>query len=161
MSGTLRRGLGPGAGRALAAGARQPRTPPPWSPAAVDADLRAALAAFGQQAAGCCEAFADFDEDVLAEAAAEARAFRREPAAAVDQLVADLVGQLADWDRALDRLGERLTAAAQGRPLPDWAATDARTEEARRRRARQTLLEAIALHHHRGPAPDAHTCRPW
>ena len=28
----LRRGLGPGAGRALAAGARQPRTPPPWSP---------------------------------------------------------------------------------------------------------------------------------
>ncbi|MEU1425327.1 hypothetical protein [Kitasatospora sp. NPDC005751] len=148
-------------GRILSATVRPPRTPPSWSPAAVDADLRTALDAFGQQAAGWYEVFADFDEDVLAEAATEARAFRRDPAAAVDQLVADLVRQLADWDRALDRLGETLTAAAQGRPLPDWAATAARTEELRRRRARQTLLEATALHHHRGPAPDRHTCRPW
>ncbi|RAJ32840.1 hypothetical protein K353_05838 [Kitasatospora sp. SolWspMP-SS2h] len=161
VSGALRRGLGPGAGRALAAGVRQPRTPPPWSPAAVDADLRAALDAFEQQTVDWCEAFEDFDEDVLAEAAAEARVFRRDSGAAVHQLVADLVGQLADWDRALDRLGKTLTAAARARPLPDWAATAARTEEARRRRARQTLLEAIALHHHRGPAPDPRTRHPW
>ncbi|MEV0537255.1 hypothetical protein [Kitasatospora sp. NPDC050463] len=86
MSSATRRGLAPGAGRVLSATIRPPCTPLPWSPAALDAELHAALAAFDAAAAPWREAFEDLDEDVLAEAAAEARAFRADPAAAVDEL---------------------------------------------------------------------------
>ncbi|QNE73242.1 hypothetical protein F0344_34320 [Streptomyces finlayi] len=50
---------------------------------------------------------ADLDEDVLAEAAAEARAFGAGPAAAVDELVRGLLGQLADWQQSIGELGPR------------------------------------------------------
>ncbi|WP_030722052.1 hypothetical protein [Streptomyces sp. NRRL F-2580] len=57
----------------------------------LDAELHAALAAF-DAAAARREALEDLDEDVLAEAAAEARAFGAGPAAAVDELVRGLLG---------------------------------------------------------------------
>ncbi|MDH6107856.1 hypothetical protein P3T36_006315 [Kitasatospora sp. MAP12-15] len=160
MSATARRGLGPGAGF-LSATVRAPRTPLPWSPAALDGELRSLLDTFESTATGWREAFEDLDEDVLAEAAAEGRIFRRDPAAAVDQLVADLIRQLADWDQALADLAHALTAATEGRPLPDWAADAGRTEDVRLRQARQALLEAVARHHHKGPAPVAGADRPW
>ncbi|MEV6735223.1 hypothetical protein [Streptomyces sp. NPDC051364] len=50
------------------------------------------LAAFDAAAAPWREALEDLDEDVLAEAAAEARAFGAGPAAAVDELVRGLLG---------------------------------------------------------------------
>ncbi|MGW2547022.1 hypothetical protein ACWC5I_40660 [Kitasatospora sp. NPDC001574] len=58
----------------------------------------------------------------------------------------------AGYPAAIGELGRALTAAAQDRPLPDWAADAGRTEDIRRRRARQALLEAIARHHHGSPA---------
>ncbi|MFD5433524.1 hypothetical protein ACFWJ4_15400 [Kitasatospora sp. NPDC127067] len=80
-----------------------------------------------------------------------ARAFGTDLAAAVDRLVRGLLLELEDWQRAIGALGAGLTAAAQERPLPEWAADASRTEDARRRQARQALLEAIARHHHGGP----------
>lgn len=61
---------------------------------------RVALAAFDAAAAPWREALEDLDEDVLAEAAAEARAFGAGPAAAVGELVRGLLGQLADWQQS-------------------------------------------------------------
>ncbi|MEI7033375.1 hypothetical protein [Streptomyces pratensis] len=58
------------------------------------------------------------DEDVLAEAAAEARVFGAGPAAAVDELVRGLLGQSADWQQSIGELGCALTKATEGRPLP-------------------------------------------
>ncbi|MFJ4796315.1 hypothetical protein [Kitasatospora purpeofusca] len=119
------------------------------------------LERFEAAAERCRDAFDDLDEDVLAEAAVEARAFDADPAATVDHLVDGLRQQLADWQDAIGALGRELTAAAQDRPLPEWAADAGRTEDARRRRARQALLEAIARHHH-GPVPDEEPDdRPW
>ncbi|MEU1482781.1 hypothetical protein [Streptomyces sp. NPDC005752] len=69
----------------------------PCPPAALDAELHAALAAFDAAAAPWREALEDLDEDVLAEAGAEARAFGAGPTTAVDELVRGLLGQLADW----------------------------------------------------------------
>ncbi|MEE1821622.1 hypothetical protein PUR61_05340 [Streptomyces sp. BE20] len=70
-------------------------------------------------------------------------------------------GRAAGHPAAIGELGRALTAAAQDRPLPDWAAGAGRTEDVRRRRARQALLEAIARHHH-GPLPDQEPDdRPW
>ncbi|MFE7532301.1 hypothetical protein ACFU7Y_42400 [Kitasatospora sp. NPDC057542] len=107
------------------------------------------------------EAFGDLDEDALAETAAEARTFGTDPARAVDELVRGLLGQLIDWQAAIGELGHALAAAAQDRPLPDWAADVGRTEDVRRRQARTALLEAIARHHH-GPLPDEEPGdRPW
>ncbi|KQZ16560.1 MULTISPECIES: hypothetical protein [Streptomyces] len=77
----------------------------PCSPAALDAELHAALAAFDAAAAPWREAFEGLDEDGLAEAAAEARAFGAGPAAAVDELVRGLLGQLADWQQSIGELG--------------------------------------------------------
>ncbi|MFB7672319.1 hypothetical protein ACFC26_12970 [Kitasatospora purpeofusca] len=158
-----RRALGPGAAQALADTVRAPRTPPPWSPEAVDAALRTVLDRFeaAAETAGWRDAFDGLDEDVLGEAAAEARAFGADPAAAVDHLVGELGRQLAAWQHAIGELGRELAAAAQDRPLPEWAADAGRTEDLRRRRARQMLLEAIARHHH-GPVPDEEPDdRPW
>ncbi|MET8703788.1 hypothetical protein ABZW10_33790 [Kitasatospora sp. NPDC004723] len=158
-----RRALGPGAARVLADAVRAPRTPPPWSPQAVDATLRGVLERFeaAAEAAGWRDAFDGLDEDVLAETAAEARAFGADPAAAVDHLVGGLRRRLAAWQHAIGELGRALTAAAQDRPLPEWAADAGRTEDIRRRQARRTLLEAIARHHH-GPLPDEEPDdRPW
>ncbi|WP_380286480.1 hypothetical protein [Kitasatospora purpeofusca] len=158
-----RRALGPGAAQALADVVRAPRTPPPWSPQAIDAALRTVLDRFEATAetAGWRDAFDGLDEDVLGEAAAEARAFGADPAAAVDHLVGELRRQLAAWQHAIGELGRALTAAAQERPLPEWAADAGRTEDVRRRQARQALLEAIARHHH-GPLPDEEPGdRPW
>ncbi|MER7773003.1 hypothetical protein [Kitasatospora sp. NPDC096140] len=105
--------------------------------------------------------FEDLDEDVLAETAAEARVFGTDPAHAVDELVRGLYGRLAHWQHAIGELGRRLTTAAQDRPLPEWAADTGRTKDVRWRRARRTLLEAVARHHHgalpAGPLED----RPW
>ncbi|MGW6855535.1 hypothetical protein [Streptomyces xanthophaeus] len=72
----------------------------------------------------------DLDEDVLAEAAAEARAFGAGPAA------------------ALDELGRALTTATEGRPLPGWSTDAGRTEDIGWRKARTTLRGAVARHHH-------------
>ncbi|MGW7448157.1 hypothetical protein [Kitasatospora sp. NPDC054795] len=161
MSTTRRRALGPGAARVLTDTVRAPRTPPPWSPAAVEGALHAVLEEFNRTAEPWREAFEDLDEDALAETAAEARTFGTDPARAVDELVRGLFGQLADWQAAIGELGRALTAAAQDRPLPDWAADTGRTEDVRWRQARQALLEAVARHHH-GPLPDEEPDdRPW
>uniref|UniRef100_A0AAU2JZF8 Uncharacterized protein n=1 Tax=Streptomyces sp. NBC_00049 TaxID=2903617 RepID=A0AAU2JZF8_9ACTN len=120
----------------------------PCSPAALDAELHAALAAFDAAAAPWREALEDLDEDVLAEAAAEARAFGGGPAAAVDELVRGLLGQLADWQQSIGELGRALTTATKGRPLPGWSTDAGRTEDIGWRQGRTTLLEAVARHHH-------------
>ncbi|WP_329448357.1 hypothetical protein OG906_35275 (plasmid) [Streptomyces sp. NBC_01426] len=120
----------------------------PCSPAALDAELHAVLAAFDAAAAPWCEALEDLDEDVLAEAAAEARAFGAGPAAAVDELVRGLLGQLTDWQQSIGELGRALTTATEGRPLPGWSTDAGRTEDIGWRQARTTLPEAVARHHH-------------
>lgn len=148
MSSTARLGLAPGAGLALSASVRPPRTPSPWSPAALDAELHAALAAFDAVAAPWREALEDLDEDVLAEAAAEARAFGSGPVAAVDELVRGRLGQLADWQQSIGELGRALTTASEGRPLPGWATDAGRNEDVGWRQARTALLEAVARHYH-------------
>ncbi|MER7708644.1 hypothetical protein ABTX81_37915 [Kitasatospora sp. NPDC097605] len=133
----------------------------PWSPGALDAGLHAVLAAYAEAAAPWREAFEDLDEDVLAEAAAEARTFDSDPVAAVDTLVRGLLLQLTDWQRAIGALGRDLAAAAQDRPLPMWAADAGRAKDVRWRQARQALLEAVARHHH-GLLPDGEPGdRPW
>ncbi|MFJ5811486.1 hypothetical protein [Streptomyces sp. NPDC093093] len=99
----------------------------PCSPAALDAELHAVLAAFDAAAAPWCEALEDLEEDVLAEAAAEARAFGAGPAAAVDELVRGLLGQLTDWQQSIGELGRALTTATEGRPLPGWSTDAGRT----------------------------------
>ncbi|WP_158845859.1 hypothetical protein [Streptomyces sp. NRRL WC-3742] len=159
--GRARRALGPGAARALADTVHAPRTPPPWSPAAVEATLRALLEDFEQRVETWRDAFEGLDEDVLAEAAAEARSFGTDPAGAVDELVRSLLLELGHWQRAIGGLGRRLTTAAQDRPLPDFAADAGRTEDVRWHRARQTLLEAIARHHHGTLPPGPPDDRPW
>ncbi|WP_327122058.1 hypothetical protein OG206_31950 [Streptomyces sp. NBC_01341] len=68
----------------------------PYSPAALDAELHAALAAFDAAAAPRREALEDLDEDVSAESAAEARAFGAGPAVAVESGQGGVHGQLAD-----------------------------------------------------------------
>ncbi|MER8188401.1 hypothetical protein [Kitasatospora sp. NPDC094015] len=161
MSTTRRRALGPGAARVLTDAVRAPRTAPPWSPAGAEGALRAVLEEFERTAEPWREAFEDLDEDILAETAAEARVFETDPARAVDELVRGLYGQLAGWRHAIGELGRALTAAAQDRPLPEWAADAGRTEDVRWRRARQALLEAVARHHHGVlPAGDQER-RPW
>ncbi|MFE5586080.1 hypothetical protein [Kitasatospora sp. NPDC056531] len=67
--GRARRALGPGTDRVLADTVRAPRTPPPWSPTAVDTALRTLLDAFQQTTEPWRDAFEGLDEDVLAEAA--------------------------------------------------------------------------------------------
>ncbi|MER8103916.1 hypothetical protein [Kitasatospora sp. NPDC094016] len=159
--GRTRRALGPGAARVLADTVRSPRIPPPWSPAAVDAALRTVWEEFERRAEPWRDAFDDLDEDVLAEAAAEARSFGTDPAGAVDELVRGLLLELDHWQDAIGELGRRLTASAQDRPLPQWAADAGLAEDVRWRRARQALLEAVARHHHGhlpGEGPDD---RPW
>ncbi|MGI5484731.1 hypothetical protein [Streptomyces lavendofoliae] len=93
------------------------------------------------------EALEDLDEDVLAKAAAEARAFGADPAAAVE-LVRGLLGRLADWQQSIGELGCALTTAAERRPLPGWSTDAGRAEDIGWRQARATLLEAAARHHH-------------
>ncbi|MFF7458616.1 hypothetical protein [Kitasatospora sp. NPDC008115] len=145
----------------LSATIHPPRTPPPWSPTALDTRLRTVLSSFTEAAAPWREAFEDLDEDVLAEAAAEARTFNTDPAAAVDTLVRGLLRQLTDWQQAIGALGRDLAAAAQDRPLPKWAADAGRAKDIRWHQARQALLEAIARHHH-GLLPDGEPDdRPW
>ncbi|MEU1435098.1 hypothetical protein ABZ438_13480 [Streptomyces sp. NPDC005786] len=75
-------------------------------------------------------------EDVLAEAATEARAFGAGPAAAVDELVRGLLGQLADWQQSIGELGRALTTATEGRPLLGWSTDAGRTEAIGWRRVR-------------------------
>lgn len=98
---------------------------------------------FDAAAAPWREALEDLDEDVLAEAGAEARP----SAAAVDELVRGLLGQLADWQQPIGELGRALTTANEGRPLPGWSTDAGRTEDIGWRLARTTLLEAVARHH--------------
>ncbi|MGW2402869.1 hypothetical protein ACWCYY_40665 [Kitasatospora sp. NPDC001664] len=156
-----RRALGPVADRVLADTVSAPRRPPPWSAAAVDAALHEVLQAFEERAERWREDFEGLDEDLLAEAAGEARTLGADPAAAVDQLVRSLLRELAAWQEAIGVLGRDLTAAAQERPLPGWAADAGRTEDVRWRQARTALLEAIARHHH-GTLPAAEPeDRPW
>ncbi|MFD5463053.1 hypothetical protein ACFWIQ_09535 [Kitasatospora sp. NPDC127059] len=98
------------------------------------------------------EAFEDLDEGVLGDAAQEARQEGRDPVRAVDVLVRGLIQQLEDWRRTGAALEEALAAAALGRPLPVWAAEALAVEQGRLWGARQALLEAVARHHHGGPA---------
>ncbi|MFD4661652.1 hypothetical protein ACFWP2_39285 [Kitasatospora sp. NPDC058444] len=97
--------------------------------------------------------FEDLDEDALGEVAQEARQDGQDPVGAVDVFVRGLVRQLEDWKRADAVLEGALGAAALGRPLPVWAADALAAEQGRLWGARQALLEAIARHHHGGPAP--------
>lgn len=46
-------------------------------------------------------------------------------------------------------------------PPPDQAADAGRTQDVRLRQLRQALLEAVARHHHGGPATVASAPRPW
>ncbi len=139
----------------------RPRTPPPWSPAAVAAALRTLLERFEEAAESWRDTFEGLDEDVLGEAASEARAFGADPVAAVDELVRDLLGRLDHWHQAIDTLARALTAAAQDRPLPEWAADAGRIEDVRWRQARAALLEAVARHHHGHLPGGAPQERPW
>jgi len=126
MSRTARRGLAPdAAGRALSHTVRPPRTRLPWSPAALEAELHTVLAAYEERAAVWREAFEDLDDDVLAEAAVEARAFSADPAAAVDELVCGLLGQLADWQLTIGELGCALTTRSTVGRCPTGPPTSA------------------------------------
>ncbi|MFD9068037.1 hypothetical protein ACFVZ3_41745 [Kitasatospora purpeofusca] len=147
-------GLGPGVGgRAFAVVGRPPRSPLPWSQESVDDGLRSVLDGHQRLVAARWEsAFEDLDEDVLGEVAQEARQDRRDPAGAVDVFVRSLVRQLEDWKQADAALEGALEKAALGRPLPVWAAEALAAEQERLRNARQALLEAVARHHHGGPA---------
>ena len=145
----------------MASSARAPRTPPPWSPAAIEAELTTVTAAFERTAAAWREVFDGLDEDLLAEAATEARIFGLDPVAAVDHLVRDLTAQLTRWQQALDRLADDLAKAAQGRPLPEHAADTGRVEDVRWRQARAALLEAVARHHHGALPAGVPSARPW
>ncbi|OKI25158.1 hypothetical protein A6A07_31720 [Streptomyces sp. CB03911] len=144
----------------LADTVRAPRTPPSWSPAAVEAALQGVLEEYGQRAQAWRDAFEGLDEDLLAEAATEARVFGRDQVAAVDHLVRDLTAQLTRWQQAIDRLADDLAKAAQGRPLPEHVADTGRIEDVRWRQARSALLEAVARHHH-GALPAVPGDRPW
>ncbi|MFE9696428.1 hypothetical protein [Streptomyces sp. NPDC006270] len=88
------------------------------------------------------EALEDLDEEVLAEADAEARVFGVGPAAAVDELVCGLRGQ------SIGELGWVLTTATEGRPLSGWSTDAVRASRIGRREARTTPFEAVARHHH-------------
>ncbi|GAA1410781.1 hypothetical protein GCM10009639_61970 [Kitasatospora putterlickiae] len=147
--------MGPGvAGRAFTVVGRAPRSPLPWSQESVDDGLQSALADHQQLVAGqWAEAFEDLDEDVLGEVAQEARQDGQDPARAVDVFVRSLVRQLEDWKRADAVLAKALDEAALGRALPVWAADALAAEQGRLWGARQALLEAVARHHHGGPAP--------
>ncbi|MFE2728766.1 hypothetical protein [Kitasatospora sp. NPDC059327] len=148
-------GLGPGVpGRAFAVVGRAPRSPLPWSQESVDDGLQSVLAGHQRLVAARWEtAFEDLDEDVLGEVAQEARQDGRDPAGAVDVFVRSLVRQLEDWKQADTALAKALNEAALGRPLPVWAADALAAERGRLWGARQALLEAVARHHHGGPAP--------
>ncbi|MFJ5074007.1 hypothetical protein ACIP8Z_05280 [Streptomyces sp. NPDC088553] len=89
---------------------------------------RVALAAIGAAAAPWREALQDLNEDVLAETAAEARAFGAGPAAAVDELVRGPLGQLAHGQQSIGEPVRALTTAAKGRPPPGWTTDAGRTE---------------------------------
>lgn len=148
-------GLGPGVhGRAFAVVGRAPRSPLPWSQESVDDELQSVLADHQRLVAGrWAETFEDLDEDVLGEVAQEARQDRQDPAGAVDVFVRSLVRQLEDWKQADTTLAKALNEAALGRPMPVWAADALTAEQGRLWGARQALLEAVARHHHGGPAP--------
>ncbi len=149
------------AARALADTVSAPRRPPPWSPAAVESALHEALHAFEERAKEWWDDFEGLDEDLLAEAAGEARMLGADPVTAVDQLVRALLRELGVWHQAIGGLGRALTAAAQERPLPNWAADAGRTEDVRWRQARTALLEAVARHHHGHLPGGAPQERPW
>ncbi|MFE7527376.1 hypothetical protein ACFU7Y_16885 [Kitasatospora sp. NPDC057542] len=142
-------GLGPGvAGRAFAVVGRAPRSPLPWSQESVDDELQSVLVGHQQLVAARWEAaFEDLDEDVLGEVAQEARQDGQDPGRAVDVFVRSLIRQLEDWKQAGTALEEALEKAALGRPAGALAA-----EQGRLWGARQALLEAVARHHHGGPA---------
>ncbi|MFE7527702.1 hypothetical protein ACFU7Y_18590 [Kitasatospora sp. NPDC057542] len=148
-------GLGPGvAGRAFAVVGRALRSPLPWSQESVDDELQSLLA--GHQrlvAARWAEAFEDLDEDAIGEVAQEARQDGQDPGRSVDVFVRSLVRQLEDWKQAEAALAKALNEAALGRPLPVWTADALAAEQGRLWDARQALLEAVARHHHGGPAP--------
>ncbi|MFE9138856.1 hypothetical protein [Streptomyces sp. NPDC007355] len=112
---------------------------------------RVALAALDAASAPWREALEYLDEDVLAEATAESRAFGAGPAAAVDKLGRGLLAQLAAWQQSTGELGRALTTATEGRPLPGWSTHAGRTEDIGWRQTRTTLLEAVAHHHHAHP----------
>ncbi|MFI5534172.1 hypothetical protein ACIA8O_37110 [Kitasatospora sp. NPDC051853] len=108
---------------------------------------------------GTC--FEGLDEDVLAEAAGEARLLGADPAAAVDELVRSLLRGLGACQEAIGALGRGLVAAAQDRPLPGWAADAGRTEDVRWHQARTALLEAVLLYHHGVLPIGDQEGRPW
>ncbi|MGW4651246.1 hypothetical protein [Kitasatospora sp. NPDC004289] len=125
-----RGGLGPGAGRALAGSAiGSPRSPLPWSPEAVRADQQAELERYRERVAGWAREFDGLDEDVLAEAAAEARTAGQDAAADLDRLVRLLGALVTEWDQAQQGLGARLRALGHGRPLAPWALQALAAEE--------------------------------
>lgn len=148
-------GLGPGvAGRAFAVVGRAPRSPLPWARESVDDGLRDVLVGHQRLVAERWEAaFEDLDEDVLGEVVQEARQDGQDPGRAVDVFVRGLVRQLEGWKQAGTALEEALEKAVLGRPLPVWAADALAAEQGRLWGARQALLEAVARHHHGGPAP--------
>ncbi|WP_146616625.1 hypothetical protein [Kitasatospora sp. SolWspMP-SS2h] len=102
-----------------------PRRPLPWSPAAVENALHEVLHAYQERARQWREDFEDLDEDLLAEAAGEARIFGADPVAAVDKLVRALLSGLGLWQEAIGTLRWDLAAAAQERPLPSGRPTPA------------------------------------
>ncbi|MFD7987724.1 hypothetical protein ACFV4M_30725 [Kitasatospora indigofera] len=110
------------------------------------------LQEYGQRSEAWRDAFEGPDEDLLAEAASEARSFHADPVAAVDELLRSLLHELAGWQQAIRVLGRDLTEAAQERSQPGWTADASRTEDVRWRQARTALLEAVARHHHGVPA---------
>ncbi|MFC8956103.1 hypothetical protein ACFT8P_26255 [Streptomyces sp. NPDC057101] len=69
-------------------------------------------------------------------------------AAAVEELVRDLLGQLADWHQSIGELVRTLTTATEGRPLPGCSTDAGRTENTGGARPRTMLLKAVARHHH-------------
>ncbi|MEV4560046.1 hypothetical protein AB0K51_24065 [Kitasatospora sp. NPDC049285] len=170
--------LGPQAERVLVTLAGQRRGQPPAvdqpaafreerestceeSAAPPDADLRDILEQHLQHTAELRDLFSDLDEDVLVEAATEARGDGADPVAAVDLLVRTLRHTLSEWDVRIAELGQTLTTALPDRPLPDWAKDEGRMEDVRLRQAEHALTQAVIRYHHGGAPRWDLRPRPW
>ncbi|WP_380282525.1 hypothetical protein [Kitasatospora purpeofusca] len=149
-------GLGPDVGgRAFAVVGRAPRSPLPWSQESVDDGLQSVLAGHQRLVAARWEAaFEDLDEDALGEVAQEAWQDGRAPGRGRRRLRAEPGAAAGGLEAGRRRVGRGAgSRPALGRPLPVWAADARAAEQGRLWGARQALLEAVARHHHGGPAP--------
>ncbi|WP_030237407.1 hypothetical protein [Streptomyces sp. NRRL S-350] len=124
-------------------------------------DLRDGLERHLRHTAELRDLFSDLDEDVLAEAATEARGDGADPVAAVDLLVRTLRHALTEWDVRIAELGQTFTTLLPDRPLPDWAKSEGSMEDVRLRQAEHALAQAVIRYHHGGVPRRDPRPRPW